>query len=164
MTPRDPRLLGLGLVLSLLFGGVIAWGRVKPVKVPRVGSWEDVPVVCAGRGVDPAALDQAAVWWDSQGHELELSCERWTVSIDIDATLDTRASVDDVALTHGVTVLHTDQAVVVAAEIRVLPGADALVIAHELGHALGLLHPRFAPSGHILHPSRPGWDGRGVQP
>lgn len=164
MRANDPRLLALGLALSAVIGGIVAWGRVRAVHVPTVGTWADVPVVCPGQGVPDDALRQAVAWWDQRGRPIEVGCSDWSVSLDVDPTLDERASVDDVSLTHGMTALHADGQTIVAAEIRILPGSDALVIAHELGHAFGLLHPRAAPTGHILHPHRPGWDGRGVAP
>jgi hypothetical protein len=84
--------------------------------------------------------------------------------VGVDPTLDTRDSVDDLGTTHGWTAVAVQDSVALSAEMRVLPGSDAIVYGHELGHVLGFAHPKACPSGHILHPRRPGWDGRGVQP
>lgn len=163
MKYNSPWLLGGGLTLTAAFLALIGWARVKDVTVPRAGVWDDVPVICA-RGVSSRDVVEAVEWWRKLGHKLELSCDGWSVSLDADPTVDTRASYDDVAVTHGVTVAHVDEGVVVAAEIRVLPSAGALVIAHEIGHSLGYLHPQACPTGHLMHPSRPGWDDRGLKP
>jgi hypothetical protein len=161
MRYNSPILFGLGLLVTAAFGTVIGWGCVKRVEVPRAGVWEDTPVLCA-RDVPTPVVIQAVDWWRVRGHDLTLSCHSWTISLDADPTVDTRASYDDVAVTHGVTVAHVDEGVVVAAEIRVLPGASSLVVAHELGHALGYLHPQVCPTGHMMHPHNPGWDDRGL--
>lgn len=150
-------------VVTALAAVIVLWGRVRTVEVPHPARWEDPFVVCPGEGVASAALDEAVTWWKEMGHDLEVGCDEWSVSVDVDPALDTRASVEDLAVTHGETHVWAVDGVVAAAEIRVLPGADALVLAHELGHALGYLHPLAPPSGHLLHPSRPGWDGRGLE-
>jgi hypothetical protein len=161
---NDPRLLAAGLALSALVAGFIGWGRFRPVEVPHHARWEAVPLLCPQPGVDGPALLQAVRWWREQGHALELSCDRWTVWIGVDPTIDTRDSVEDLGTRHGWTAVAVMDGIARSAEVRVLPGSDALVYAHELGHVLGFAHPRAAPTGHILHPRRPGWDGRGVQP
>ena len=155
-------LLGLGLAVAGVFGGIIGWGRVRDVRVPRIGVWRDVPRLCVS-GVPGPDVNRAIAWWRSLGHQIEVGCDRWTISLDADPTVDDRASVDDLSETHGITVVHVDSGVVVAAEIRVMPRAGALVVAHELGHALGYRHPDAAPSGHMMHPHRPGWDSRGLE-
>lgn len=158
-----PLRLAAFVAVTLAAVGAVVWGRVRTVDVPQVAVWADVPAVCAGPGVPLAALDTALEWWAERGHHATRSCDAWTVSIDVDPTIDQRASVEDVTLTHGLTVLHAEGGVAVAAEIRVLPHASALVLAHELGHALGYQHPPAAPTGHLMHALRPGWDGRGLQ-
>jgi hypothetical protein len=159
---NDPRLLAAGLALSALVAGFIGWGRVRAVEVPRVGRWEAVPIVCARPEVDETALREAVRWWEAQGHELRLSCTRWTVWVGVDPTIDTRDSVEDLGTTHGWTAVAVQDGIARSAEVRVLPGSDALVYAHELGHVLGFVHPKAAPSGHMMHPFRPGWDSRGL--
>jgi hypothetical protein len=159
---NDPRLLAAGLALSALVAGIIGWGRVRSVEVPRPVRWEQVPVLCAEPGVSGPDLLEAVRWWQAQGHALRVSCDAPTVRVRLDITIDTRDSVEDLGTTHGLTLLRAEGARAVSAEVRVLPGGDALVYAHELGHALGYQHPRGAPTGHMLHPSRPGWDGRGL--
>jgi hypothetical protein len=159
--PNSPVLLGLGLAVSGVVAAIIGWGRVRDVEVPRAGSWSPPPVVCA-RGVRLEEFSEAVGWWRRQGHPIALSCERPTMTLDADPTVDTRGSVEDLSVTHGITRVRQDGPRIVSAEIRVLPGADALTVAHELGHALGYRHPPAAPTGHLLHPHRPGWDGRGL--
>lgn len=158
----SPWLLAAGSLLAVVVLGVVAWGRVRPVEVPRLARWEGTMTVCPGRGVSVLELERAVTWWRFRGWDAVVSCDAWNVSVEVDPTLDTRASVEDVGTTHGVTRVHAQDGVVVLAEIRVLPGADALVLAHELSHALGFGHAKLAPTGHITHPHAPGWDGRGL--
>lgn len=111
-------------------------------------------VVCVldDTGVDIEALDQAVAWWVGLGHQVELGCPG-SVRLEADETLR------ELGLTHA----RSNQGLMVEATIRVRPKARALVIAHELGHALGYEHPPAPPSGHMMHPTRPGWDSRGLE-
>lgn len=144
--------------------GSIVWSRVRSVVVPRPARWIETPLICPGPDVSPSDLDEAVAWWRQLGHDLEVDCDGpWNVSIDLDPTLDTRDSIDEGELVHGRAHVLGEGGEIDAAEILLRPGVGALAIAHELGHALGYLHPAFAPSGHLMHPSRPGWDGRGLQ-
>lgn len=163
MRYNSPWLLGAGLALTAAFAGIIGWGRVREVEVPTVGVWETIPTICV-HTVPAADVAEAVNWWRRQGRPMVVSCRDWTVSLTEDPTVDLRDSVDDTDERHGVTVVRTSRDVIVGADIRVMPGAGALLVAHELGHALGFLHPVAAPTGHIMHPHHPGWDGRGVSP
>lgn len=101
------------------------------------------------------------------GHDIDLSSSLQVATVIVagDPTIDGRDSAEQATPTrHGVTHAWTTSfGLTTRADVRVLPYASALVIAHELGHVLGYEHPRAAPSGHLLHPTRPGWDGRGLE-
>lgn len=154
--------LGLvGLAVAAAVGGVVAWGRVRTVEVPRVARWETPPEVRARPGVDLDALDEAVRWWSARGHPLRIvPADESRLGGVIEVAVDRTLPEGILGLTHKWAAPGTRS--ITWAEIRVAPGADALVLAHELAHALGYEHPHAAPSGHILHPTRPGWDGRGV--
>lgn len=161
MRADSPILLTLGLSLTAAVLSVAAWGRFRSVEVPRPATWPGPVQICVRAGVDVAEVDQAVGWWRSRGHAVSRGCPG--VEIWGDPAVDTRSSVDDPEVVHGHTRVQAAGDRIVFAEIRVVPDADALVVAHELGHALGYRHPRFAPTGHLMHPSRPGWDGRGLE-
>lgn len=155
--------LGLaGLAVAAVIGGVVAWGRVRTVDVPRRGHWETPPAVHAARGVDGAALDRAVRWWAARGHRLVLlPPDSSRLGVGVEVRVDRALPEGLRGLTHVWATPGTRT--LVRAEVRLAPGADALVIAHELGHVLGWEHPPAAPSGHMMHPTRPGWDGRGLE-
>lgn len=151
--------LVLGLLVTGVAGGAVGWGRLRPIQVPRDGTWIAVPVVAAEPGVDLVALDRAIGWWAARGqpYERTLFVEQATVRVVVDPRLDecearTRvwASVDGV---------------IVGAVVRLSPevAGDTLTIAHELGHVAGWQHPIAPPSGHLMNPWRPGWNGRGLR-
>jgi len=162
MSPRSPVLLVAGLLTTAATLAVVAWGRLRPVDVPRAGRWENDVVVCPDDEVDLAALERAADWWRERGHVIRIDCPG-RVTVVTDPTLDTRDSVDDPDLVHGRTRVWQVGPEIASAEIRVLPDAGPLVLAHEIGHALGYRHPWGAPTGHLMHSAQPGWDGRGLE-
>lgn len=148
-----------GLVVAAAIGGVVAWGRVRTVDVPRRGSWESPPAAWVTAAVDRGGLDRAVAWWAARGHRIRL-VDSYAASV-IEVRVDRSLPEGLRGLTHVWATPGTRA--LVRAEVRLAPGADAIVIAHELGHALGWEHPPAAPSGHMMHPSRPGWDGRGLE-
>lgn len=160
---NDPRLFIAGIVVAVVFFGIILWGRFKDVKVPVIATWDSTPVICASEGIDPLELKKAIKWWEDLGFQFEQSCNIYTVDINANPFIDGGNYSDSNYYTKGLTTLRTRNGVIESVDVEVLPGSDALVIAHELGHVLGLQHPSFAPSGHILHPRNPGWDARGIK-
>lgn len=165
-----------GLALFLLFVGLatvaVVWGRFRRVRVPRPHRW-------GARGprlwvapssdaeVDGAKLDEAIAWWQQRGHDVGWAANAQTATCEVlvDRTIDQRASAEQAHPTHYDLTRRwlAPSGLVIRAEIRTLPGPDALLLAHAIGHALGYEHPRAAPSGHLLHPTRPGWNGRGLE-
>lgn len=164
----------IGAALSAAILGIFAWGRVRSVDVPQPASWEHTPVVCAADGVDRPALRSAVDAWREHGHPVRLGCDEADITLTVDPSLDTDDGglrtddgdgthvLDGVSQTWGVTRCQAVGMRLTACAIRMHPRGGALAYTHELGHALGYLHPPLCPSGHLLHPSRPGWDWRGL--
>lgn len=151
-------LLGAGLAVSAAIGGLVAWGRVRSVSVPRPARWATPPRIWRGSGVDREALEVAIRWWRARGHDVWIggASDPSAILVVAQPQPEGRAGSTHCWAT-------PDGATLVRAEVSVAPGADALTLAHELGHALGYEHPVAPPSGHLMHPSRPGWDGRGLE-
>lgn len=153
----------LGILVSLGAATGVIWGRVKPVKVSARAVWADTARVCPRIDVDLGALDEAIWWWRQRGYDIELGCVGHNVTVSMNPELDVRMSVQSEGMYHGITYGLAQDGVMVWADIELRPGVGSLAMAHELGHALGLLHARNPPSGHIMHPFRVGWDDRGVR-
>ncbi len=166
---NSPVLLHIGIAVSVLMLIVIAWGQFKKVDVPRRPDYPEPLVICAVDSNDgPAPVDElrvAVTQWNLHGYDVQLSCGLdANTTLFVDRTVDERASVDDTVVRHGVTTVTTDAGgVIQGITIRVLVGASDLVLAHEIGHALGFQHPVACPSGHLMHPHKNGWDWRGLE-
>lgn len=158
----DPLFLA-GAALSTAILGVVAWGRVRSVTPRRVDRWEHTPTLWYGPGVDRLDLNEALRTWRGLGHAVVLvPGPDANITITVDPALGPAGFDDSGDL--GVTKVYTTvDHVLVKAAVRVASEADALVLAHEIGHALGYQHPWFCPTGHLLNPRRPGWDTRGLE-
>jgi hypothetical protein len=176
LRPSSTWLGAVGLAVSVGVGVVIAWGRVRSVTVPQPAHWTAPPAVCVSGDVDHAALRDALDAWRSHGHRILRSCDgRPGITVAVDPALDDagpsggdpgeHTATDEMGRPSrwGTTHVVALGDVMVSAEIRLHPHAGALTLAHELGHALGYLHPVAAPTGHLMHPSSPGWDWRGLE-
>ena len=156
------------LTLSALILVLVVWGRFRKVTVPRPRRWGVLGprVYCASAEL-VEATEEAIGWWQERGHDVAWAAGPGSASVTIavDRALDDRDSVDDIEPSRlGLTrTWASSSGLTIRSEIGVVPGASAVVIAHELGHALGYEHPFFPPSGHLMHPTRPGWNGRGLQ-
>ena len=154
MDAQDVALL-VGSAVSLVVLGAVGWGQTRPVRVPTVGRWTRTPVIIPGPGVGETNLDIARATWAGLGHRsVVLHTGPADISIVVDPALVDRGKTV-CTVVNGSTITR--------AEIRVKPGATALELAHELGHAFGYLHPYLCPSGHLMHPRHPGWNARGLE-
>ena len=155
-----------GVVFALASLGVL-YGRFRKVTVPKPRYWSTPRPLVACDPSLAAPTAEAITRLRAIGLPIDWagSPSMATITVRADASLDDRASVDDGAPSlHGITHSRTDaDGWTFGADVRVLPWASAVVIAHELCHALGYEHPNpWPPSGHLLHPTRPGWDARGI--
>lgn len=127
--------------------GAVVYGRVRRVVVPQVGEWRSTPTVYCDRRLRDS-VREAIAWWGERGHPLML--------LDHEAGARVTIRLDPELADRGDTKCWTDGDNVVSAQCVVRSEDDIVAVAHEIGHALGYLHPIAAPSGHLMHPSRPG--------
>ena len=153
-----------GLALTTLIGGFIVWGRIRDVEVPRIATWDGPVTVCGSPGVDPELLREAVDRWRDMGHDIDVSTNVCDVQVSIDESLDERTSFRTKKHVRARTAIEHVGGRIVHADVRLLPEAGLLALCHELGHALGYMHPRAAPTGHLLHPHDPSLDDwRGLE-
>lgn len=150
------------VVAGLVVVGFLAWiviGQVKHTVHPiLIGRWGETLHECPSEDFPRDVLEEAVDLWRAEGFSIVIDCGAPSASIVIDPTVDIRASVDDLAIRHGVTghlVLSADGEITGAAT-RMLPGPTVEWTAHEIGHQLGFAHPNFCPSGHVMHPHNAG--------
>ena len=157
----DP-LFVAGAVVSAAIAGVVAWGRVRAIAPRRVDTWPTTPTLWYGPGVDAISVGRALDVWRGLGHVIErVASPAAGITIVVDPSLGVVNLDGD--HTDGLTMVSALDHRIVRASIRVATRADAVTIAHEIGHALGYKHPLFCPTGHLMHPRRPGWDTRGLE-
>lgn len=151
-----------GGVLSAIFGGVIIWGRARRVKVPVVAVWPRIPTVGVEPGsVEPAIVEKAVAWWQRRGWDIG-PVRLGTGDITIRDWNPARFNGDDPHGWCGLD-LTADGDEIVSADVMVAKPKLVHVV-HELGHALGLMHPNMCPTGHPMHPREPGLrDTRGLE-
>jgi hypothetical protein len=167
-------ILGGALGVRTVVGAAEAAPAVAPLRgppTPGEARWVApvvpvgyAPVVCGHPSVHPLALEAAARWWESIG---------WYVPV---VPLGTPGCVEVLAVPpeemgpyRGLTLYLEDPGAPPGgpytwAVVAVRDGADALAIAHELGHVIGIQHT--TRCGSVMSPGGggcdPAWSARGV--
>jgi hypothetical protein len=156
---NSPVLLVAGLAVCVCFGAWIVYGQLKETVEPKiVGHWTEPLRECPLDGVPRGYVDEAVFLWREAGYDVAVDCGPLQNAVmRVDPTVDLRDSVEDLGERHGVTkVVQTVDGEIESADTRLMPGPTREWIAHEMGHQLGFAHPDFCPSGHVMHPHRPG--------
>lgn len=168
-----------GLVAALAAGVAVAVGRVQRVEVPRRGEWDAPPAVCveapADRQLVGDALDVLREHGIAPGHLLPegtpCTPRDGLVVVVVDPSLDGEAlpgldeevAVDRTVWGRTRVSQRETGGPILRVEVRLHPRAQLTAHVHELLHAHGWDHPRAAPSGHVLHPTRASLkDWRGI--
>ncbi len=166
MKGNTPWLLALGSAVVTAFGGLIAWGQLRAIRVPQDHEWAHVAPICPDAGVDAATLGAAVALLLE--HRLEVQAEPGPC--DARAAIHVRVSPTDVERLWPSTEGLGEQgemtgstaaeaferrvsgALVLDATVYLRRGTDETALVHGLLHALGYDHPRLAPVGHVLSP------------
>lgn len=166
MKGNSPWLLAAASAVVTAIGGIIAWGQLGPVKVPRSGEWAHVVSVCPDDDVDAATYAEAMVLL--QDHKMPVRVEDGPC--DATQAIHVRVSPTDVErvapstetmgayaeiegnVAMGAAETRVVSGIVLDAKVWLRTGDDTAALVHEVLHGLGYDHPRNAPSGHVMHP------------
>lgn len=192
----------IGVLFTALVVGLLLYLHLAPVITPQDREWQGVPTlwVCSAAPIwVDTELEPAVEFWRERGMDIEVkegriacfdncntgyACAPNTILVDL---VDTRFNDEEhmgetrsrdvsgrleAATIFLPTVLYTENPL----RQQELPAdAKRLLLAHELGHALGYDHT-YTPilgdwlvshkSGHIMHPSifSAGWSHEGIKP